>query len=266
MQIINYKGVLLTEQEAPPKVGGSAFRFASGLFESVLVKDGIPQITALHFERLLKGMLQVEMSVPEYFTQQFFDEQILRTLTAQSYTPHCRVRFQVEQLQGQFHFLIETSALDASVFELNETGWKLGLIDLPLKDFTINGNLKCINLPLYTEGMEMARGKGWEDILLVQGDRIIESGTSNIFWIKNNKIFTPPLTEGCIEGTMRRYLFANLPAHLRPVEKPLLTTDLLVADELFLTNAVRRIKWVQQIGDRLYKHSMVKALYKFLFG
>lgn len=266
MQIINYNGVLLTEQEAPPQVGGSVFRFSSGLFESLLVKDGAPQLSAFHFERLVRGMPQVQMSVPEYFTQHFFDEQIKRTLSAQSYTPHCRVRFQVEQLQGQFHFLIETSVLDASVFELNEKGWKLGLVDLPLKDFTINGNLKSINLPLYTAGMEMARKKGWDDILLAQDQHIIESGTSNIFWIRNSEIFTPPLSEGCIEGTMRRYLFSKLPPVFSLSERTLTLQELQAADEIFLTNAVRRLKWVQQIEDRLYKQSMVKALYKFLFG
>ena len=32
---------------------------------------------------------------------------------------------------------------------------------------------------------------------------VIETANANIFMVKNNRIFTPPITEGCVDGTMR---------------------------------------------------------------
>ena len=41
-------------------------------------------------------------------------------------------------------------------------------------------------------------------LILNQHDRICDSTIANVFWVKDNKIFTPPLNEGCVAGVMRK--------------------------------------------------------------
>lgn len=74
-----------------------------------------------------------------------------------------------------------------------------------------------------------------EDVLLLdEKDQPSEMLYSNIFWIKDEKLFTPSLKTGCIQGTMRSFLLKEF-----PVEEGLFPmTHLNSADCVFTTNAM----------------------------
>jgi branched-chain amino acid aminotransferase len=85
---------------------------------------------------------------------------------------------------------------------------------------------------------------------------------ANIFWLKDGQLYTPPLSEGCVAGVMRRYIIERI-----PVTESMLDTDTLyVADEVFLTNTIRRIKWVSVIADKTYSNTLTRKLYSQLFA
>ena len=104
-----------------------------------------------------------------------------------------------------------------------------------------------------------------EAILLNAHNHICESAIANIFIIKDNSVFTPPLTEGCVEGTMRRFLLEKKKiGSLMIEEKILLREDLLAADELFLTNSIQPVRWVKRFGEREYGNEKVKEIFQFI--
>ena len=160
------------------------------------------------------------------------------------------------------NYLIETYAIDASICELNENGLALGMHTLykkeidPLSPYKINGRI-C-----YAMAAQEAKEKKWNDALVLSSHgNIIESSISNIFWIKNKEIFTPPLSEGCIAGIMRAHWIAVLNNKGIPViEMPLNKELLLQADEVFLTNSVRKIRWVRQFESTYYKLDFINTL------
>jgi len=266
MHYINFNGSIIPAATAPPPVEGSVFRFSGGLFESILVIDGRVQLTAYHFDRLIKGAVSFGYELPVFFTFNFFEEELLKTIAANTYEQDQRIRFQLHGENGKLQYLAEVSSITPDVYAFNDTGWKLGLTAGRLKTFDETGNLKTINIALYTNSTAIAAAHGWNDILLVKDRKIVESGTANIFWIKDGNIFTPPLKEGCIEGTMRRHLLKELQERCPVHEKELYVTGLMQADEVFLSNAVRRIKWVQQIADATYSNKLVSELHSWLFG
>jgi hypothetical protein len=49
-------------------------------------------------------------------------------------------------------------------------------------------------------------------------------------------------------------------------EKKLLLVDILDADEVLLTNAIKRIKWVQSFGDVTYSAGKAISVYNSIFG
>jgi branched-chain amino acid aminotransferase len=265
LEYVNYNGHLIAANEAPPLVQGSAFRFPRGLFESMLLLEEDLQLAGYHFDRLILGLKQLNYRVPTFFTQQFFLHEVLRTAEKQE-APFFRVRFQVQADEDDFQYLVETMPVTEDVFSLNQEGWILGLAESDLKDFDAHGNLKIINIPLYTQGPGLAGSAGWNDVLLVRGNQVIESGGANIFWIRDGVVCTPPLSQGCIEGTMRRHLMTRLMDQLPLRELGLTIEELNRADEVFLTNAVRRIKWVRQIGQNTYINRLTTKIHSQLFA
>jgi branched-chain amino acid aminotransferase len=99
--------------------------------------------------------------------------------------------------------------------------------------------------------------------LLNSYDRICDSTIANIFWVKNNQVFTPPLSEGCVAGVMRRYLIQKIQEAGYAIEEMICPRQKLPeADEIFLTNALFGIRWVQQLRDKSFTNKLSTQLYK----
>ena len=93
-------------------------------------------------------------------------------------------------------------------------------------------------------------------------NNICDASIANIFIIKDGIIKTPALSEGCIAGTMRKYLldcFTNTNKLFE--ETSINEDDVLNADEIFLTNAIQGIKWVKQCGSASYTNTIISSLY-----
>jgi len=74
-------------------------------------------------------------------------------------------------------------------------------------------------------------------------------------------IFTPALTEGCVSGVVRRHLLMKLPG----VEEKEIDVDWLMgSDEIFLTNAVSGVRWVEKWGEKTYGNAVTSTVYSHL--
>jgi branched-chain amino acid aminotransferase len=96
-------------------------------------------------------------------------------------------------------------------------------------------------------------------------DRVCDASIANIFWIKNDMVYTPPLSEGCVAGVIRKCLMEGLQGtRLKVQERVCEINDLENADEVFLTNAIQGIRWVKQFRIKGYTNRMVKEIYSLL--
>jgi len=75
------------------------------------------------------------------------------------------------------------------------------------------------------------------DIMLDENGFVAEAMTANIFWAKDEKLYTSPLSMGILAGTLRGYLIKTNKVN----EKLAKFDELASADEIFLTNGVRYI-------------------------
>ena len=63
--------------------------------------------------------------------------------------------------------------------------------------------------------------------------------------VSNGVLYTPGLEEGCLAGTMRiQIINAALAAGIKVYECSILPQNLLAADEVFITNAIKGINWI----------------------
>lgn len=89
-----------------------------------------------------------------------------------------------------------------------------------------------------------------EAIMLNYHGKITEGSAENIFVVKNNEIFTPPLTSGILQGITRDSVIDVIRANGGTlVEKALDRDDLYSADEIFMTGTAAEVKSVTQVND-----------------
>jgi len=102
--------------------------------------------------------------------------------------------------------------------------------------------------------LEEAQKEGWTEVILLnERGEVAECTSANIFCVKDGKIFTPPLSSGCLEGVTRSLLLEIAPRAGVPLsEKTLKMDDLYVADEAFITSTNRSLLGVSEIEGRKY--------------
>ena len=113
-----------------------------------------------------------------------------------------------------------------------------------------------------------AKQNKYDDVFLLNtSNRVCDSTISNIFWIKNGVIHTPPLSEGCIAGVMRRHLLNILPsAGFSVMEQPAGMEDILHSDEVFLTNAISGMRWVGSMPGKDFVNDVSKEIFHSTFS
>jgi len=93
-----------------------------------------------------------------------------------------------------------------------------------------------------------------EVVMLNERGEVAECTSANIFAVKNEKILTPPLNSGCLEGVTRGILMEIAPeAGVSVVEQALRPEDLYSADEVFISSTNRNLISVGEIaGNKLH--------------
>jgi len=99
-------------------------------------------------------------------------------------------------------------------------------------------------------------------ILLNSFNRVCDTSIANIFIIKNGDLYTPPLSEGCVAGVIRQFILEKLNLDFTIIEKPISVEELENADEVFVTNSIKGIRWVNQFKDSKYSNTAVKKIHK----
>ncbi len=266
-----YDGKLHKEGEPVFGPANRGLRYGDGLFETIKCSNSQLLMADEHFARLWKGLQVLQFDIPKHFTPEDLSEKILSLCRKNGHEQSARVRVTVCRGDGGLydavnhfpHYMIETWELPASNGEWNSNGFVLGIYGEVRKSYDILANLKHNNFLPYVMAALHAKKQQWNDALILntQG-RICDSSIANVFMIKDDKIFTPPLSEACVAGVMRRSLMKALMAGGFQVnEKQISIDELLLADEVFLTNSIYDMRWVQCVGDTVYKNSLTHKIY-----
>lgn len=268
----NINGKITATSDSVIVADNGAFRYGLGLFETMLVENGHIRLGSYHWQRLFAGMKQLYFDVPVLFTAAMLEEEVLRTVKRNNLSAYCRVRLQVYAGSGGIfgegsqkpYYVIECYPLPEDNRLLNSNGLVVGMADRVAKSNDSLSNLKSANGLVYVIAARQAKQNKWNDALVcnTQGN-ITDSAIANVFWVKNGKFYTPPLSEGCVAGVMRRHITEQW----QDIEEQVLThNELLMADEVMLTNAIKGVRWVANIGDKNYGCEAIKRKFATLFN
>ena len=275
MNYVSLNGRILPGSEPVLLAGNRSYRYGDGLFETMKVLDGKIQLAKYHFERLLSGLSLLKFEIPKLFTPEKLQQEILTLCKKNECEPLARTRLSVSRGNGGLYdedrslqYLIECWPLNEPVNKLNENGLIIDVYTGAKKSCDSFSNLKSANFLPYTMAALYAKENKLNDCLVLNiHDRICDSTIANIFWIKDSIIFTTALTEGCVNGVMRRYLLELMKNKEVAIKETIGSiNDIENADEVFLTNAINGIRWVKQFRDKTYSNTKTAAIFNQIVG
>ena len=99
-----------------------------------------------------------------------------------------------------------------------------------------------------------AQKEGFDEVILLnERGEVSECTAANVYMVKGDKIFTPPLSSGCLEGVTRGVLFEVAgEAGVSVKEQVLRPEDLYSADEVFISSTNRNVIGVGEIAGRRF--------------
>lgn len=271
-QYLNFNGEL-SAVEAPVKPGDNpSWMHTEGIFETMRISNGKILHANHHFKRLFDGLTALRFGINPAWDMPYFTERIIDLCRTNGHGKTARVRLVVYQdedistsADSKLNFLIESWELnDEYVFD--DKGLTIAVYPHATKQANDLSLYKTTGYFPYRHAADFAREQQLDDCLLLNTyKRICDSSISNIFWIKDQVVHTPPLSEGCIDGTMRKYLLEKMPdAGFTITEERLPVQTLLAADEVFLTNIIRGIRPVKQFQKAGYSNTLTREIFNKL--
>lgn len=245
-----------------PLQSNRAFLYGDGVFETLRVSNHRIFALNYHYERLSQGLVVLGLkgiSLPDF-------RHIIETHINTKSNANLRVRIAFfRQGSGaylpaadcQTQYFIQSAPLHKSDFVLNEKPIQMGVCPNIRLSCDVLANIKTSNALPYIVAARYAQEQGWDDaFLLNQYGRVAEATNANVFIVKDETIFTPPLTEGCVAGVMRRCLIDLVPV----VQQPITTEDIENANEIWLTNVIRGLQIVRPLPPSRLAQQLNSAL------
>lgn len=225
----------------------AGFLYGDGLFETLRVDGGRARDIEAHLDRLEAGLARIDLHLPESRAEL---AEILARVAAAAPGPVARLRLTVSRGTpgGAPTRLATAAAWEPPAPEVHARGATAILCsDLRLDSQSPLAGLKSLSYQVQRlAGARAERAGAFEAILVNEHGRAVEGSRSNLVAALLEGLFTPPASEGCLPGTVRRRLLESGAVH----ERPLTPHDLARAQGLWLTNSLIGILPVGRLDGR----------------
>ena len=265
-----FNGKILPSDQPVLHASNRGYRYGDGLFETMKILRDKIILEDLHFKRFYSGLQFLKIGLPSTVTaDRLMDE--IKTLCGKNKCGElARVRLSVSRGDGGLYeggtkpdYVIECWPLDVSANMLNENGLVVDIFPDSRKSIDKFSGLKSASFQPYVMAALFAKEQKLNDCLLLNSaDRIADSTIANLFLVMDGRISTPALSEGCVAGVMRDHLITALGREGQLVSETAISgDDLTAADEVFLTNAIKGIRWVRQCRKKSYTNQLTVKIY-----
>jgi branched-chain amino acid aminotransferase len=250
--MINYNGNIQDTSSFAVE-NNRGFLFGDAIFETIKVNATKILFLEDHYLRLMASMRICRMEIPMNFTMEFMEEEILKLIELQANKVSNRIRFSVFRNAEGFYnpttndvqFLITCSELASDTYAFSSTAYEVELF----KDFYVSkhllATLKTNNKMINVVASIFAKENNFQNCLLINEDKnVVEATNGTIFMKMGNQIITPPISDGCLNGIMRKQVIAIVAKMdgFVMIEKSISPFDLQKADELFISNVITGIQ------------------------
>lgn len=240
-----------------------------GLIETIKVVNGKLVLKEGHVQRLCNSLKLLNVPTNPYQ----IEDRIARLLKYECIEKQLKnFRLRMEIQKNRAHNYMPDIAtlkwnctlkpLEETTFVWKEDGLKLTLLPKQFKMIDAFANLKHTDRTIYDAAAAYARSNRFDDAIVLNENKVVaDTSIYNIFMVKDDKIFTPPLQDAPVSGVCRAYILSKFPEYAIE-EKSITVSELYQADELFVTNAVRGIQWVSSLDEKIFNHRVTKKLFE----
>lgn len=270
--MINHNGKIY-ENEYLLEVSNRGLNYGDALFESIRMSNGKLLFWEDHYFRLMASMRIMRMEIPMNFTLEFFEVEINKFINSFSANKNinARIKILVFRKTGGLYFpntnnvdfIISINEIESPIYSLNLNKYTVDLYKDNYVSPSLLSTLKTNNKAINVLGSIYASENNINNCLLLNTNKsLVEALNSNLFLVKGKTIKTPPLSDGCLKGILRKQILdilSSLPEY-EVLETSISPFELQKADELFLTNVITGIQPITNYRKKAYTNIVAKEL------
>ena len=239
-------------------ISDRGLHYGDGLFETLEIHQGKPLFLAQHLQRLQLGCLRLKIPA--------FDPQLLTQEAYQLCKNHARGVLKIIVTRGsggrgyrQPDPIAATRILGVYPYpdypqHYADQGVELTVCQHPVSVNPVLAGIKHLNrLDQVLARSEWQDDRFQEGIMCDSQGFLIEGTMSNLFWVRDQTVYTPSLAQAGIDGIVRQWLIHYLQDKSIAVETGQFTFEhLFSAHEVWVTNSIIGIWPVRAIHDQAY--------------
>ncbi|MCW5980198.1 MAG: aminotransferase class IV [Bryobacteraceae bacterium] len=216
-----------------------------GVFSTVRVAQGVLFAFERHFERMRRDAELMRIPFPS--RQSEIEEPLLRLVEANNARESTLRVLVVRNRGGMWEGPANTRDFDLIAFTTGVKQWgagvRLGLVQNARFAASRFAGTKILSWSFNLVWLEEAQANGLDEaILLNERGEVSECTSANVFISQGNRIWTPPLSSGCLPGITRQLLLSDISVPGISIgERTLRLEDLEAADEVFITSTTRAL-------------------------
>lgn len=147
-------------------------------------------------------------------------------------------------------------ASDVIALTANSKEWgrgaKLAYVDNARHAACRFSGTKTLSWAMNLTWLESAQARGFDEVILLnERGQVAECTSANIYIANGNRVWTPPLSSGCLPGVTREVLLTQChPPGFEIGEKEITPAELEDADDVFITSTTRDLLPVAQVEEK----------------
>jgi len=262
----------INETHATILSNNRGYAYGDALFETIKVLNGKLLYWEDHYFRLMSSMRILRMEIPMNFTMEYLEDEIIKYITSNNLSKDSvRIKLMINRVEGglytpndnSINYIISAEELKNPLYENHNDSYEVDLF----KDFFVTpgllSTLKTNNKIINVVGSIYAKENNLQNCFLLNSNKnVVEALNGNLFLVKNNVIKSPPLSDGCLKGIMRKQIIDLIEKTdtYEFKEESISPFELQKADELFITNVIRGIQSVTKYRKKIYESVVATSL------
>ncbi len=246
MEKVFLNGEIINAAEAKVSVKDSGLLYGAGLFETMRCDGGKVFALEDHLERLFNSAEKLAINNP--YDKQYITDAIYKILAANDLSD-ARLRLTLtngsvgDGDEAEPTLLITATDFQAYPAEYYQKGVTVALTDYRQNPTDPTCGHKTTNFFARLLALNYAHRKHAAEALWFTTDnRLAEGCISNVFLVKDNVVYTPRLDTPVLGGVTRKTICQIAEREsIKLIEKDLEISDVLAADEIFVTNVIMLI-------------------------
>jgi 4-amino-4-deoxychorismate lyase len=235
-------------------------QYGDGVFETMLVRNGIPRFLDAHRERMRRGL--VRLGIPFPASEELPAEieraaamapplAVLKIIVTRGSAPRRGYAPPARTIARRIVALWPNEPLAS---DLLERGVTLNVASLRVPESSPFPGLKHLNrLENVLAAAEAVAGQEFDVLLLDTAARLVSGTACNLFLVKGGEILTPRVDRVGIAGVMRAVVMREAPLlGIGARELDLSLDDVNAADGMFITNARIGVVPVRRVREHLF--------------